>query len=724
MDEIKLIVEAITLGAAASGKDVASKVVNEAYEGLKSIVGRRFKGDAAAEAALADAESNPQASIEPLTKALTEHGLAKDEEILSLARTVVYGDQFIVGQAEGSAFGDHASVTHIYQAGTSTRLELTYWVGRPASLGKGFYGRADDLEAVASAFKDRRAVVVSGGAGSGKSQLAAEHAHADNVQGFWTSGEAAADSNLAGLASAFGLTVEGKSDDEVATEAQRRLAALPAETLWVIDNLPDLGLVNALLNTCGGVRLLITTRDSQHNLLSSSVAFRRIEVLDPDPAIDLLGSRSRTSHDRDQLGRIAKQVGYLPLALEVLAARLGEPRQTTGKVLAELEKAPTIVQMDAFRKAVGTSIPRAEGVFSAIVRTLESLSAEDREALGGLAYIADEPVPDALAAALTGVDDDGLTALLSECSRQSIISWADGRVRIHALTVAALAATNPEGSLAGAVKQAQRRLATINQDDPISLRAEIVHHEAVYSCARTGLPAGQESVLSFGNSLAIGYTVLGRIEDAIRVHERNLEAFERVMGLEHRNTLTIRSNLTVAYRAVGRIGDAIELDGQTLEARERVLGLEHPETLKSRNNLANRYRHAGRKKDAIRLHEQTLGSRERALGQEHPDTLSSRVNLAASYLDDGRPEDAIRLLEPTFDHPETLKGRNNLAASYSGAGRVGEAIDLFKQTLEGQERVLGPKHPDTVRSRSNLAISYREAGRDEDAERLESGTDE
>ena len=163
MDEIKLIVEAITLGAAAGGKDVASKVVNEAYEGLKSIVGRRFKGDAAAEAALADAESNPQASIEPLTKALTEHGLAKDEEILSLARTVVYGDQFIVGQAEGSVFGDHASVTHIYQAGTSTRLELTYWVGRPASLGKGFYGRADDLEAVASAFKDRRAVVVSGG---------------------------------------------------------------------------------------------------------------------------------------------------------------------------------------------------------------------------------------------------------------------------------------------------------------------------------------------------------------------------------------------------------------------------------------------------------------------------------------------------------------------------------------------------------------------------------
>ena len=204
MDEIKLIVEAITLGAAASGKDVASKVVNEAYEGLKSIVGRRFKGDAAAEAALADAESNPQASIEPLTKALTEHGLAKDEEILSLARTVVYGDQFIVGQAEGSAFGDHASVTHIYQAGTSTRLELTYWVGRPASMGKGLL-RSGRPFAVASAFQGPP----SGGRGlSGRRRQwkivavvneAAEHAHADNVQGFWTSGEAAADSNLAGL---------------------------------------------------------------------------------------------------------------------------------------------------------------------------------------------------------------------------------------------------------------------------------------------------------------------------------------------------------------------------------------------------------------------------------------------------------------------------------------------------------------------------------------------
>ena len=112
-------------------------------------------------------------------------------------------------------------------------------------------------------------------------------------------------------------------------------------------------------------------------------------------------------------------MGRLPLALEVLAARLGEPRQSPEKVLAQLEQAPSAVQIDAFGQALGASIPRAEGVFASIAGTLEDLSAEDRKALAGLAYAADAPVPDALAAALTGLDDEGLTALKSRCSRQS-----------------------------------------------------------------------------------------------------------------------------------------------------------------------------------------------------------------------------------------------------------------------------------------------------------------
>ena len=565
-------------------------------------------------------------------------------------------------------------------------MPVTYWARRPASLHGGFVGREDELRAITAAFTDRRAVVVSGGAGSGKSRLAAEYAHRAGVEGFWTTGEASETLTLADLAPALGIAVEEKSDEEIAGEVRRRLTALPSETLWVVDNLTDLELANALVNVSESVRLLITARDSRRHLLPATVAYHWIEVLEPDAATSLLCTRSEFSADDPTVARIAGSVGRLPLALEVLAARLGEPRQSPEKVLAQLEQAPTAVQIDAFRQAPGASIPRAEGVFAAIFGTLEDLSAEDRQALAGLAYLADAPVPDALAAALTGLDDEGLTALLSRCSRQSVLSWAEGRVTIHALTVAALSATNPDGSLRLVLGRARARLVAINQDDPIALRAELMHHEALYSLARRGMGADDGSVLGFQNSLAVGYSAVGRIEDAIRLHEQTLEARERVLGPEHPDTLESRNNLAAGYHDVGRIEDAIRLDEQTLEARERVLGPEHPDTLTSRNNLAGGYRDAGRIEDAIRLLEQTLEARERALGPEHPDTLASRSNLALGYGDAGRIEDAIRLDE---------------------------------QTLEARERVLGPEHTDTLGSRSNLAIGYRRAGRIEDAIRLD-----
>ena len=282
----------------------------------------------------------------------------------------------------------------------------------------------------------------------------------------------------------MGIDFEGKGDDEIAVEVQSGLAGQPPETLCVVDNLEDLEQVNALLNGSGSVRLLITTRDSRRHLLPSTVACHSIEVLEPDAAKALLCSRSETSPDDPTVARIADSVGRLPLALEVLAAHLGEPRQSPERVLQHLDQAPTVLQMETFQQALGASIPRAEGVFASIQGTLEDLGEQDRNMLSGLAYLADATVPEALAAALMGVDDEGLTGLLSRCGRQSVLSWSEGQVRIHALTVAVLAATSPEGSLGGVLERARSRLNAINRDDPVALRAELVHHETMHSRAQ------------------------------------------------------------------------------------------------------------------------------------------------------------------------------------------------------------------------------------------------
>ena len=209
-------------------------------------------------------------------------------------------------------------------------------------------------------------------------------------------------------------------------------------------------------------------------------------------------------------------------------------------------------------------------------------------------------------------------------------------------------------------------------------------------------------------------------EDSIELYEQVLAEYERVLGADHPDTLTVRNNLAGAYKSAGRLAEAVELFERVLADRVRVLGPDHPDTLAARNNLAGAYYFAGRFGEAIELLGRVLAERERVLGPDHPDTLTTRNNLAFAYHSAGRFDEAIELYERVLadqervlgpDHPGTLTTRNSLAGAYEDVGRFGEAIELFERVLADQERVLGPDHPDTLNARDNLALAYDAVGR-------------
>ena len=228
----------------------------------------------------------------------------------------------------------------------------------------------------------------------------------------------------------------------------------------------------------------------------------------------------------------------------------------------------------------------------------------------------------------------------------------------------------------------------------------------------------------FRNNLASTYQAAGRLDEAIKLRQQNLKDSKDLLGPDHPRTLTLCNNLACTYHDAGRLDEAIRLLKQVLEDSTRILGPNHPDTLQARNNLANTYQAAGRLDEAIRLLKQVLEDSTRILGPHHPHTLASRNNLASAYHDAGRLDEAIRLHEQTLKdrtrilgphHPSTLTSRNNLASAYHDAGRLDKAIALFEQTLEDRTRILGPHHPSTLTSRHNLAITYQEAGRLDEA---------
>ncbi|KAK3690270.1 Tetratricopeptide repeat-domain-containing protein [Podospora appendiculata] len=76
---------------------------------------------------------------------------------------------------------------------------------------------------------------------------------------------------------------------------------------------------------------------------------------------------------------------------------------------------------------------------------------------------------------------------------------------------------------------------------------------------------------------------------------------------------------------------------------EKVLGLEHPDTLTSMNNLAFVWKDQGKFEEAEQMNRRALGGREKVLGLEHPDTLTSVSNLASVLQDQGKYEEAEQM---------------------------------------------------------------------------------
>lgn len=84
------ILAALVAGAAAGSKDVAGKVVKDAYAGLKGLILRRFRGKSEVEDALEkvekDAESEARRAF--LKEELEKAGVEKDEEVLQRANAL------------------------------------------------------------------------------------------------------------------------------------------------------------------------------------------------------------------------------------------------------------------------------------------------------------------------------------------------------------------------------------------------------------------------------------------------------------------------------------------------------------------------------------------------------------------------------------------------------------------------------------------------------------
>jgi serine/threonine protein kinase len=228
-------------------------------------------------------------------------------------------------------------------------------------------------------------------------------------------------------------------------------------------------------------------------------------------------------------------------------------------------------------------------------------------------------------------------------------------------------------------------------------------------------------------TLAQSYAGLGLYSHAQPLVEQAVRIQRRVLGPEHRDTLSSMRLQATILRISQRYDESERLIRETLATERRVLGAEDPETLNSMNELAITLGEEGYFSEQEKLERETLAIRRRVLGGEHPATLGSMETLADALTNGGHYAEAEKLQREALDIQRRVFGREDMRTLFSMSslawtlerqGRLAEAENLQRSALNTERHVLGPENPGILFSLESEAIYFSLQGHYSGAEKL------
>src|SRR5579871_3919778 len=201
-----------------------------------------------------------------------------------------------------------------------------------------FLGRQSEIQTLCTLVQENRLVTIAGVGGTGKTRLSIEVARsllehfADGALFIDLSDVDALEGIIGAISAALGVQ-DGGQRGAISDQRQSVLRALgERDVLLVLDNCEHLldetaALCDEMLDRCGGVTILVTSREP---LAVEGERVWRVPALDETTALELLIDRAQahdagfdpTAQERDLGVEVCRRLDYLPLAIELVAARL------------------------------------------------------------------------------------------------------------------------------------------------------------------------------------------------------------------------------------------------------------------------------------------------------------------------------------------------------------------------------------------------------------------
>ena len=248
----------------------------------------------------------------------------------------------------------------------------------------------------------------------------------------------------------------------------------------------------------------------------------------------------------------------------------------------------------------------------------------------------------------------------------------------------------------------------------------IALHERVLALRVEVLQANHPDILDSMRSLARALSRSGRQGEALPYAERALATSRAQHGARSIEVASAAQTLGNLYWDLGRLGQALPLVEEAAKLRAEIQFPGHPDALIAEANLALLYRELGLLDRSLALELGILNQWIRTRGEKSPEAIIALGNLAGTYTALGRQREALELFERCFNlsaqvhgerAPQTLLAMLNLSRAYRSAGRHGEAMPLAEKLAALSVEVLGERHPQTLDGLAALAEDYDRARR-------------
>jgi tetratricopeptide (TPR) repeat protein len=616
-------------------------------------------------------------------------------------------------------------------------------------------GRAEVLVKLDQQLQQNDRVAIStltGMGGIGKSELALQYAWQEWPKQTYRGGicwlnVAESDPGLSILSFAqihLGLTLpeEGELVERVRFVWQVWLKNEQDQTLIIFDDVRDYQQVKDYLPPQADQRfkVIITTRLKE---LSAKIQTLHVDILQPEAALDLLRSYvtdGRIDEQLEQANLLCRDLGYLPLALELVARLLRRRTNwTVAKIREKLAENGLADQSLIKNPKFDSEMTAERGVKAAFGLSWQELESEpDAQKLAMyLSLFALAPFPKPL---IDGLFPEEEEDEIEEWLTDSLIhlnlvkSLGNGWYELHTLIRHYLRDKLEESEVMETAKKAycvaMANVAgnigqTLTLED-IAILEPLIDHLKI-AAEELNQWLDDEDLRWPFIGLGFFYNGQGFYNEAIPYFEQCLSLSEQRFGPTHPTVATSLNNLAELYRAQGKYGEAESLYRQSLTIKEKNLGEDHPSIATGLNNLAELYRAQGKYEEAEPLYLRSLAILEKQLGENHPLVASSLNNLALLYKSQGKYAEAELLYRRSLaidekvygeNHPDIATSLNNLAGLYLAQGKYAEAEPLYRRSLAIREKQLGENHPLVASSLNNLAGLYQSQGKYAEAEPL------